>query len=160
MPGAKCGQPTKFSKEMQERASIAYKFGATDVQVAEVLGIDEKTLHNWKAKHTKYFQSVTEAKHFADSKVERSLYERANGYSHPEDKIFCTNGEVTVVPTRKHYPPDATSCIFWLKNRKPDEWRDLKNVDIQILTDDERMDRIDALLQGALDREVDELTRH
>jgi hypothetical protein len=23
----------------------------------------------------------------------------------------------------KHYPPDTTACIFWLKNRKPREWR-------------------------------------
>jgi len=33
-----------------------------------------------------------------------------------------------VVPTTKHYPPDATSAIFWLKNRQRDKWRDKQDV--------------------------------
>lgn len=27
-------------------------------------------------------------------------------------------------PLTKHYPPDTTACIFWLKNQKPKEWHD------------------------------------
>ncbi len=52
------------------------------------------------------------------------MYERATGYSHAEDKIFNDGGEPLIVPTTKHYPPDATSAIFWLKNRQPAKWRD------------------------------------
>jgi hypothetical protein len=46
------------------------------------------------------------------------------GYSAPEDKIFNNDGKPLIVPTVKNYPPDTTAVIFWLKNRRPDEWRD------------------------------------
>ena len=59
-----------------------------------------------------------------DKQVERALFERACGYKHPEDKIFCHEGEITIQPTIKHYPPDPVSMIFWLKNRQKDKWRD------------------------------------
>ena len=60
----------------------------------------------------------------ADHRVERSLYERACGYSHTEDKIFIHEGKPIIVPTVRHYPPDPTSMIFWIKNRQPEQWRD------------------------------------
>jgi hypothetical protein len=87
-----------------------------------------------------------------------SLYQRACGYTHKEEKVFCNQGEITTHVVDKHYPPETTACVFWLKNRKPDDWRDLRNVNIEIMTDQERMDRIDVLLQSVLDREVAELT--
>jgi hypothetical protein len=66
-----------------------------------------------------------EGKAEADNRVERSLYERANGYSYDAEKIFCDkNGKVTRVPYREHVPPDVTAGIFWLKNRDPAHWRD------------------------------------
>lgn len=54
------------------------------------------------------------------------MAEAAHGYSHQEDKVFCQNGEVTVVPTTKHYPPNTTAAMFWLQNRKPQEWRNVQ----------------------------------
>ena len=156
----KRGQPTKFSPTMQKIAAAAYKYGATDAQVAADLGVSERTLNRWRLKHPEYCRAVKDAKVIADEKVERSLYERACGSSIPEDKVFCSNGEVTIVPGRKHYPPETTACIFWLKNRRPDEWRDQRNLNIEILTDEERMDRIDILLQSVLDRDAADLIRH
>jgi hypothetical protein len=58
------------------------------------------------------------------------LYKRACGYEHPEDDIKNYMGEIIITPTIKHYPPDATSGIFWLKNRRPKEWRDKQEVDL------------------------------
>jgi hypothetical protein len=66
----------------------------------------------------------------ADANVGKSLYDRAMGYSHPEDKIFVHNGETIIVPTTKHYPPDTASAIFWLKNRQPAKWRDTQNIEL------------------------------
>ena len=61
----------------------------------------------------------------ADVRVERSLYQRAVGYSYDAVKIFCDkNGKVTRVPYPEHVPPDFTAQIFWLKNRDPAHWRD------------------------------------
>jgi hypothetical protein len=59
-----------------------------------------------------------------------SLYQRAIGYSYDAEKIFCDrNGEVTRVPYVEHVPPDVTACIFWLKNRKPADWRDAQQME-------------------------------
>ena len=44
------------------------------------------------------------------------------GYEHPEDKIFLHEGKPVIVPTVKHYPPDTTACIFWMKTRLG--WKD------------------------------------
>jgi hypothetical protein len=61
----------------------------------------------------------------ADERVTRSLYQRANGYDYDSEKVFCNAaGEVTRVPVKVHVPPDTVACIFWLKNRRKDLWRD------------------------------------
>jgi hypothetical protein len=53
-----------------------------------------------------------------------------NGYSYDAVKIFCSkDGKITKVPYRVHVPPDVTAQIFWLKNRKPAEWRDAWQVE-------------------------------
>jgi hypothetical protein len=69
------------------------------------------------------------AKDAADARVERRLWERAMGYSHLSEKLFCSRGKVIRVEIVEHYPPDTTACIFWLKNRQPGRWRD--RVDVQ-----------------------------
>jgi hypothetical protein len=69
-------------------------------------------------------------KQAADDRVERSLYQRANGYSHPAVKVFIKRDGTTVdYKYIEHYPPDPTSMCFWLKNRRPDRWRDVHNID-------------------------------
>ena len=63
--------------------------------------------------------------------VERSLYQRANGYNYEAVKIFMPAGskQPVVVHYIEHIPPDVTAGMFWLKNRDPDNWRDVQNVD-------------------------------
>jgi hypothetical protein len=58
--------------------------------------------------------------------VKRSLYQKAVGYSHESVKIYADpkTGDVVQVPYIEHFPPDTTAGIFWLKNRKPKEWKD------------------------------------
>lgn len=65
----------------------------------------------------------------ADAVIAQKLFHRAKGYEHPEDKIFNDSGKPLVVPTVKHYPPDTTAAIFWLKNRQPKKWRDKQEID-------------------------------
>jgi AAA domain len=63
--------------------------------------------------------------------VERSLYERANGYNYPAVKIFMPAGskQPVVVHYEEHCPPDVGAAFIWLKNRDPDHWRDVQNVE-------------------------------
>lgn len=117
------GQPTKLTEALALKIFMLGRKGLTDKEIAFAFDIDERTLGNWK-KSPEFFQALKDAKEVADVIVERSLYERATGYSHPEDKIFIVNGKVKRVEVTKYYPPDPTSIIFFLKNRKPDAWRD------------------------------------
>ena len=69
----------------------------------------------------------------ADANIGKSLYDRASGYTHPEVKLFTQyeEGELKVIEHEiaKHYPPDVTAMIFWLKNRHPDKWRDKQEIE-------------------------------
>jgi len=121
----KGGRPSKFKPEFQEQAKQLAELGATDAQMAKFFGVTETTLNNWKKSHAKFFESLKLGKAVADDRVEKSLFQRANGYEHEEEKIhFDRWGDVCRANTIKHYPPDTTACIFWLKNRRPDDWRD------------------------------------
>ena len=123
-------RPTKLTPKVKKALELLYRKGCTDVEVATAIGVDESTLHNWHKRSPAFFQSIKDWKAVADEEIERSLRERALGYSHPEDKIFNDNGSPLVVPTIKHYPPDPTSMIFWLKNRQPAKWRDKQDIEI------------------------------
>lgn len=123
-PKRKVGRPSLWKDEFVEQAYKLCLLGATDVDIASFFGIDEATLYRWKGSKPQFCEALKAGKEYSDSKVVRSLYQRATGYSCLEDRIFNNNGEALVVPTTKHYPPDVTACIFWLKNRQKDAWRD------------------------------------
>lgn len=120
------GRPTDYRPEFVDQAKELCANGATNDQLAEAFGVSKQTLYNWRASHPEFLDAIKLNKEVADELVERSLYERATGYVHDSVKIFCDakTGEVTQVPYREYFPPDPTSMIFWLKNRKREQWRD------------------------------------
>lgn len=157
---AENGRPTKFKDiDLNQVKSLAVK-GWTDNEMAAFFDIDRSTWYRWKNKHPEFCDALKGWKEFADQIVERSLFERAIGYSHPEDKIFNNNGVKLVVPTMKHYPPDTTAAIFWLKNRDRENWRDVQDRnhtgtighEVYELSETERSARIAALLESARSR--------
>ena len=125
------GRPSKFRPEFVQQAEKLCKLGATDLEIADFFEIDVRTLHRWKADNTEFCHALKAGKAEADERVERSLFARANGYEHDEVDLRVVNGEVVQTPIRKLYPPDTTACIFWLKNRRPDLWRDRVEQTIQ-----------------------------
>lgn len=120
---AEVGRPSLYKEEYCEQAKKLCLLGAIDTEIADFFGVCEKTLNNWKHEHPEFLQSIKEGKLIADAEVANSLYNRAIGYSHHEDKIFNNNGEPLIVPTTKHYPPDPTSIAIWLNNRQSAKWR-------------------------------------
>lgn len=125
----KAGRPSKYKPEINVQVKILAQKGFTDKEIAEVFAVDEATINRWKVEYPQFCESLKEGKEIADQKVIQSLYERALGYSHPEVHISNFQGLITKTPIIKHYPPDATSAIFWLKNRQPDKWRDKHEVE-------------------------------
>jgi hypothetical protein len=121
---SKTGRPTKYKKEFSEQVLKLCNLGATNEDIANFFNVAKSTVSMWMNKHKEFSDALKEGKSYFDNKVEMALAQRAMGYSHPEDKIFNDSGVPLIVPTTKHYPPDTTACIFWLKNRKPQQWRD------------------------------------
>lgn len=118
------GQPSAYRPEYAEWAEKLAKLGATDKELAESFEVSEATVNNWKSAHPEFLDSIKKGRAIADAEVASKLFHRATGYEHPEDDIKSVNGEIVITPTVKHYPPDTTAAIFWLKNRRPDLWRD------------------------------------
>lgn len=105
--------------------------GLTDEQIAEKIGIRRTTLYDWKKKYSDISDALKRGKEVVDRQVENALLKRALGYEFKEiTKELTEDGmRVTKVIT-KQQAPDTTAQIFWLKNRKPEEWRDKKETEI------------------------------
>lgn len=128
-------KPKQIFTEKEKKLILAlYEAGKTDEQVASVLGMAKTTVID-ACKYNGLTDTIKEAKEKPDDVVERSLYERANGYEHPEEKIFCNDGVIVRATTTKKYPPDPVSMIFWLKNRRPEKWREKTELKVDV-TDD------------------------
>lgn len=117
-------RPTKFKPEMIEQAEKLAKLGATDREVADFFDVSESTLYLWKHTQPEFSEALKLGKDAADNRVEQSLYRKAVGYSFDGEKVFQYEGEVIRAPIVEHVPPSDTAAIFWLKNRRPQEWRD------------------------------------
>lgn len=99
--------------------------GLTDGQIAQNVGIGIRTLYEWKDKHPQISQALKKGKEVVDIQVENALLKRALGYDFQEERIETSAKDGTkVIQTIKHVPADVTAQIFWLKNRRPDKWRD------------------------------------
>lgn len=122
------GRPSDYDPDNTPRqAKKACLMGATDADLADFFGVCEATINNWKNNYPEFLESIKEGKEKADANVARSLYERALGYEHPEVHVSNYQGEITLTPLVKRYPPETTAGIFWLKNRQPGKWRDRKD---------------------------------
>lgn len=99
--------------------------GLTEEQISKNMGIAYSTFKVWKNDYSAISAALKEGKEVADYKVENALYENA------------LQGNIT-------------AQIFWLKNRRPNKWRDkvadtstddeLKKVEVILKTLDAKME--------------------
>lgn len=123
------GRPSKYDPAMCERARLMAEAGAVDHDIAQALGISLSTLYRWRAEIPAFREAVQRGKAVADDAVEAALFRRATGYSNDAVKVFQSEGQPLIVPYVEHYAPDTTAAIFWLKNRRPERWRDKTEVE-------------------------------
>lgn len=124
------GRPDTFRKEYIKQIHELALIGYTDKKIAKFIGVSTSTLDTWKNKYPELLGYLHEARDGLMLGVINSLYESAIGYSHAEERIFCSNqGVVTKVKTKKYYPPNVNASIFLLTNRNPDEWKRERTVE-------------------------------
>lgn len=111
--------------------------GLTDEQIAHNMGITARTLYIWKEKYIQIFQALKKGKEVVDIEVENALLKRALGYEYTEEKVEISEKDGRkVIQTIKYVAPDTTAQIFWLKNRKPEKWRDKPVPEQEAMEDD------------------------
>lgn len=108
--------------------------GLIDKQIYKNMGISRTTFYKWKSENSEFADLLKRGKEIADREVENALFKSATGF---------------VGPDEKYYPPNTTAQIFWLKNRKHDEWRDKRETDVNVSTPvSETASKVEEILKG------------
>ncbi len=121
------GRPSKFDPEKLPAIKKLYECGCTDTEVAKVLNLNIDTIKEWKAKKPEFSTILKSSKDLADDAVELSLYKRALGGMKRRVQKLDSNGEIREL--WEELAPDPTSMIFWLKNRRREQWRDRQDLE-------------------------------
>ena len=136
MSRGKGGRPTAYRPEYAKQVHALCLLGATNADLARIFGVGITTVDRWIAAHDEFRGALKSGRDEADAQVAKSLYRRALGYSHKAVKIITVasgNNQGSVVeevPYIERYPPDTVAAIFWLKNRRPDLWRDKQSLEL------------------------------
>lgn len=126
-------RPTKYKAEYAEQArKLCDHMAATDAELAAFFGVTLSTLHLWKLKQPEFSDAIKLGKGPANERVAKSLYERAMGYKATETDLRVVGGKIVKTEVVRHYPPDPTSMIFWLKNRDNAQWSDKQEVELDL----------------------------
>lgn len=135
----KGGRPSKYETHVLPRMVEIEGWardGLIDEQIAKNLGVALSTFMTYKKKYPELSDALKRNKEVADREVENALFKRAVGYKYEEItrelKKDPDTDELSLVVTKvvtKEVVPDVTAQIFWLKNRKPKEWRDKQEVE-------------------------------
>lgn len=132
--------------------------GLTEEQIAKNIGVSRSTLSDYKVKYPDILRAIKNSKEVVDREVENALFNKATGYTvklkkpmkvrHVEyDEVsgrkVAEYERIEYIEEEVHVPADTTAQIFWLKNRKPNEWRDKVTV-----TDESSLEKLDELISS------------
>lgn len=105
--------------------------GLSDEDIAKSIGINRTTIYDWKRKYPTFANALRDGKLVADLAVESALFKKATGFTVTDTKTTSfldkETGELVEGKsevTTKHILPDTLAIMFWLKNRRPDLWKD------------------------------------
>lgn len=110
--------------------------GLTDDQLARKMGISRSTLNAWKVAYPDISDALKKGKEVVDIEVENALLKRALGYEYVETMVEESPDGVKHRETVKFIPPDVTAQIFWLKNRRPEAWREKVETGVSVDVED------------------------
>lgn len=104
----KTGRPSRYSPEFCALATQFCKLGMTNPELSKAFDVSLSTFKRWMHDKPEFQAAIKKGRIFADSEVAEGLFKKATGY----------------ILNKRHYPPDTAAAFIWLKNRRPDLWRD------------------------------------
>lgn len=135
MSKRKNGRRGKYHEWLTEEGLIKLegwaRDGLTNEQIAKNIGINPDTLYTWMKRFPEISESLKKGKEVVDRQVENALLKSALGFHYVEEMV-TNQGEV--VQVTKYEKPNTTAQIFWLKNRKPDAWKDKQEHRVENIT--------------------------
>lgn len=140
------GRPTAYREEYAKQAFNLCLLGATNQDLARAFGVSDSSIDKWLAEKAEFSSAVKAGREEADAKVASRLFSRACGYEHQAVKIVADakTGAEHIVPYTERYPPDTAAAIFWLKNRRPELWREKHEIAHtgEVTVKDERVEAV------------------
>lgn len=125
------GRPTKYDPTYAAIARGMTRMGATTFDLAVEFGVHTDTIHQWRVTHEDFSEALKIRKGEYDDRVEKSLAERAVGYTRHSEKVtILKDGTVIRTPIVEHIPPDPGAAKMWLSARRAKEWNEAKKLEI------------------------------
>lgn len=115
-------------------------------EIAERMGINISTLVKWQEKYEEIDEAIRTSRELVDYQVECALLKAALGYKTKEIKVtvgkVTKNGETYELlkeTTTREVPPNVNAAMFWLNNRKFDEWKRNRDKVVEVDPDDSQV---------------------
>ena len=120
------------------------------------LGVARSTIGQWIATHPEFAEAVQQGRDVADATAVESLFTRVTGYNHQAEKVFLYRGETRAVTYTVHVPAEIRACMFWLRNRRPEDWRERSE---RALAEHAQQEAADAALRAELHEAQERMRR-
>lgn len=134
--GNKSGRPCKYETHVKPNLDLVESWardGATEADIAKKLKISHDTLIEYKKQFSEFSEALKKGREVVDGQVENALLKRALGYEYDEETTELRGGEMVLTKiVRKQIVPDVGAQAFWLKNRRPDLWRDKHDMSMEV----------------------------
>lgn len=146
------GRPSGCTPEVIKQAKFLAEMGATLVELAKFFAVSEETICYWQQTNADFSSALKLGRDASDERVVRSMYAKALGFEKTiEEEVQGKDGEVRTIRKKIYIPPSDTAAIFWLKNRRKNEWRDRHEYEVGRVGEFDQMsdEELEAFVQGA-----------
>jgi len=123
------GRDSKYQPQYADQARKLCLLGAIDAELAEFFEVAVATIYNWKNEHPAFLEAIRAGKVAADANVADSLYRRATGEHVEIQKLVKKGEDFEAIKVMQYIPGDPNAAFRWLLNRRPNDWRDKREVE-------------------------------
>lgn len=121
----------RFYPEYVEQARQLSKLGCTDFELSEFWQVSLRDIASWRLHYPEFAAAIKLGTEVATDNVERAMYASAVGYTYKAERPFKDprTGEIEIVTYTAQKPPDIKAGIFWLINKRGEDWKDSKIIE-------------------------------